>query len=104
MSEPTQAFDQWAVVDVMGHQRYAGRVTEQVIAGAGFIRVDVPETKGGPGFTKLFGPGAIHSITICTEASARTVADLIFVPPIVEFDIHGDRWCLTQAADEDDPF
>lgn len=101
MTEPTQPFDQWSVVDVMGHQRYAGRVTEQVIAGAGFIRVDVPETKSGPGYTKYFGPGAIHSITMCTEASARKVAELIFVPPIMEFNILGDRWLLTQAEHDE---
>ncbi len=36
-------FDTWAVVEVMGHNTYAGRVTEQAIGGASFIRVDVPE-------------------------------------------------------------
>jgi len=101
MSEPTQAFDQWAVVDVMGHQRYAGRVTEEVIAGAGFLRIDVPETKRGPGCTKYFGPGAIHSITICTEGSARKVAELIFVTPVTEFNILGERWALTQTDDDE---
>lgn len=45
MSDTPNGFDQWAIVDVMGHQRYAGRVTEETLAGAGFIRVDVPEVK-----------------------------------------------------------
>ena len=64
-------FDQWAIVDVMGHQRYIGRVTEQVIAGKGFVRVDVPESKGESGFTKLIGPDEIHSISPVSEQLAR---------------------------------
>jgi len=28
MSETAEKFDAWALVEVMGHQRYAGRVTE----------------------------------------------------------------------------
>ena len=76
-------FNQWAIVDVMGHQRYAGRVTEQVLAGTGFIRVDVPEAQKPqydgtvqtlPAMTKLFSPSAIHSISPCTEEVARTAA------------------------------
>jgi hypothetical protein len=55
-------FDLWAVVELFGHQRIAGRVTEQVIAGQGFIRVDVPATGDQIGFTRMFGPGAIYSI------------------------------------------
>jgi hypothetical protein len=32
MSETNQ-FDQWAVIELFGHNRIAGRVTEQVIGG-----------------------------------------------------------------------
>lgn len=57
-------FDVWAVVELFGHQRIAGRVTEQVIAGQGFIRVDVPAIGNQSGFTRLFGSGAIYSIIL----------------------------------------
>ena len=72
--QQTDAFDEWAIVDVMGHQRYAGRVTEQTIAGQGFIRVDMPGDDEHSAMTKLFAPGAIHSISPCTEAVARAAA------------------------------
>ena len=41
MAEPT--FECFALVEIFGHTRIAGKVTEQVIAGTGFVRVDVPE-------------------------------------------------------------
>ena len=70
MTETAETFDQWAIIEIMGHDRYAGRVTSQAIGGTSFVRVDVPELDGQPGFTKLFGQGAIFSITIVTEEAA----------------------------------
>ena len=69
-----KAFDEWALVEVMGHQQYAGRVTEQVIGGASFLRVDVPECEGRPAFTKILGAGSIFCITPCSEEVARAMA------------------------------
>jgi hypothetical protein len=54
-------------VELFGHQRIAGRVTEQVIAGQGFIRVDVPAVGDQIGFTRMFGPGRIYSIIPTTQ-------------------------------------
>jgi hypothetical protein len=39
-----QKFELNAVVELFGHQRIAGKVTEQSIGVATFIRIDVPET------------------------------------------------------------
>jgi phage gp37-like protein len=58
-----EKFESWAVVEVMGHQRYAGRVTEQAIGGCNFVRIDVPEVDKLPAFTKLLGQSSIFSIT-----------------------------------------
>jgi len=76
-----EKFDCYAIVDVMGHQRYIGRVTEQVIAGTGFVRIDVPPVacegrQLKPGWTKLVGTGSIYAISPITEELAmRMVAD-----------------------------
>ncbi|MEM9019969.1 MAG: acetyltransferase [Planctomycetota bacterium] len=105
----TESFSTWAIVDVMGHQRYAGRVTEQTVAGSGFLRVDVPEVdavdwQGKPigkklqGFSKLFAPGSIHSMTPCSEPVARAAAATLAVVPIREFDL-----LPAQATDHDAP-
>ena len=75
-----KTFDEWAIVEVMGHKQFAGHVTEQALGGASFVRVDVPEVKVGetrhhgeetlPAFTKLLGAGSIYAISPCTIRSA----------------------------------
>lgn len=45
MSETQTKFDHWCIVESFGHERIAGRVTEQTIGGCSFIRVDVPRRK-----------------------------------------------------------
>lgn len=67
--------DLWAVVEVMGHKRFAGRVTKQTLAGVSFVRIDVPAISGGAGYTKLLGARAIYAITPCTEEKAIEFAD-----------------------------
>ncbi len=67
-------FEEWAIVDVMGHQRYVGQVTEQVIAGCDFVHVDIPKTKKTQPWTKLIGTGSIYAITPVSEDIARSMA------------------------------
>jgi hypothetical protein len=57
------------IVELFGHQRIAGRVSEQQLGGTNFIRVDVPEVDEQPGFTKLYGASAIYAITPTDEAT-----------------------------------
>lgn len=73
MSEERK-FEGWCVVEVMGHQVYAGYVSEQEIARAAFIRVDVPDVEDRPAFTKLLGAGSIFAITPTTEEVVMAVA------------------------------
>jgi hypothetical protein len=64
-------FDEWCIVELSGHQGIAGKVSEQVISGQGFIRVDVPAVENQRAFTRLFGPGAIFSIFPVEEDIAK---------------------------------
>jgi hypothetical protein len=76
MDATKQTFDCWAVLELFGHVRLAGRVTEASIGGCSFLRVDVPEREGeGVKFTRYFGNGAIYSMTPVTEEVARRVGD-----------------------------
>jgi hypothetical protein len=81
----SEKFDQWAIVEIMGHQRLAGRVTEQAIGGSSFVRVDVPEVGGCPPFTKLLGSSSIYAITITDEETARAAANSLRQKPLDEW-------------------
>lgn len=83
-----QGFEAWAIVEVMGHQTYAGRVTEEVIAGQAFVRVDVPATQDDQGkehtaaYTKFVGPSSIYALTPVSEELARAAARRMAKTPI----------------------
>lgn len=84
----TGKIDVWAVVDVMGHQRFVGRVTEQVVAGHGMVRVDVPAVGDRPAFTKLIGPGSIYAISPLGEETARAMIENTDQAPLSRYDVH----------------
>jgi hypothetical protein len=82
--------DTYAVVEVLGHNTFAGKVSQHVLGGTAFIRVDVPtlperktKTSWGSeqvypevrGFTKLIGASSIYAITPCSEEVARLTAE-----------------------------
>jgi hypothetical protein len=78
-------FRSWCIVEIMGHQRFAGLVTEESLGGTNFVRIDVPETAGVPAFTKLFGSGSIYCITPCSEETAKRAVEAFRKVPFYEF-------------------
>ena len=78
----------WAIVEIMGHKRYAGHVSEQVVGGASFVRVDVPRISGDyVEFTKLFGSQSIYCITPVSKDAARAAATQLREQPMSEWDL-----------------
>ena len=98
-------FCEWAIVDVMGHQRYIGRVTEQVIAGCGFVRVDVPNEDGSMNFSKLIGTGSIYAITPIDEAMALAMVGQSNQAPLSRYELRQlvkpSKALMTRDPDED---
>jgi len=95
MPETTERFETWALVEIMGHKQLAGMVSEFTLAGAGMLRVDVPDVPGEPGvpgrssghsgmpgFTKLLSPSAIYAITPVEEGVARQLVASLRERPI----------------------
>ncbi len=85
----------WAIIELFGHQRIAGYMTEQVIGGQGFIRVDVPEIAADGSqqaiqpHTKFYGPGAVYAINPVDESLARLAARQIRHAPVSEYGLRG---------------
>jgi hypothetical protein len=86
-------FDSWAMVELFGHQKIVGKVTESTIAGGAFLRVDVPAWKGDKAFTRFYGPGAIYSINPVTEEIAIGLLERYRHEPV-------NRYELPQVADK----
>lgn len=79
--EPNQAAAEpdgweWAIVEIFGHRRHAGRTREEERFGAKLLRVDVPN-KGAPAehgwTTHYYGGSSIFSFTPTDEASALRI-------------------------------
>lgn len=102
MNEQQQAASQangfWAIVEIFGHQRIAGFLSEQTIGGQSFVRVDVPELPAGAdeysrrdgpiaAHSKLFGGGAIYAITPVDETIARISAQSIRHKPVTAYGV-----------------
>lgn len=105
-------FEGWAIVEIFGHQRYAGYVTTEAFGQAVLFRVDIPAleprervTKAGsyhpktgaylpPGttvaedgvaaYTKLFGTGAIYGITPCSQEAAVKAVESMQPRPLLK--------------------
>lgn len=91
MTDKSESFECWAVVEIMGHDRYAGKVTEQAVGGCSFVRVDVPELNGSAAFTKLFGQSAIFSITPVTREIALEKAKQFRAAPVQVYGMSPQR-------------
>lgn len=74
--------EQYVIVELFGHNQIAGLMSECAIGGCSFVRIDVPGTKTCPGYTKLYGNGAIYAITMTDEETARAAAEHIFPKPM----------------------
>jgi hypothetical protein len=87
MSEAKTSFEEWALIDLFGHSRIVGKVTEAQIGGGSFIRCDVPDANGETKFTRFFGPSAIYSISPITKQTAIGMAANIGAEPVQPYDI-----------------
>lgn len=87
-NEKPKTLDCWGVVELMGHQRIAGRITEKNVAGTQMLQVDVPEVGDIPGFSRLLGGTAIYAINPTDEETATGWAKSIATSasPILSFD------------------
>ena len=85
MSE--EKFDLWCMVELFGHNKIAGRCTEQNIAGVNMLRVDVPETDKQPAFTKFYNGTAIYAINPITEEVANDIANKLSNAPITVYEV-----------------
>ena len=114
-TENASAFEGWCIIEQMGHKRMAGYISEQVIGGHSFIRVDVPgldtppqpipgATPNGSGWaaTQFITGATIYAITPCTEAIARKVAANCQPSPVTLWDLKTPALPAARVDDDGD--
>jgi hypothetical protein len=83
MSE-REAFKGWCILELMGHRRLGGFVSDAELAGGAFVRIDIP---CDPPATQFYAPAAVYCITPTTEAIARELARKVRPEPVAEWEL-----------------
>jgi hypothetical protein len=87
MGETEAGYEGWAIMELMGHRKLAGRVSEATIGGASFIRLDIPKEGGLDFATQFYAPAAVYCITPATEALARQYASNFQPRPVTRYEL-----------------
>jgi hypothetical protein len=74
----------WVILELMGHRRLAGYVTEQDVAGVAMLRIDVPCE---PPTTQYYSGSAVYCITPTSEDTARAVAAMGRPAPVQRWEL-----------------
>lgn len=120
----------FAILEVMGHSKFAGFVQQVAMGGSAMIRIDVPEipeseeeytdweygadargipvkkkrkVPGQVAFTKFFGISSIFSITPCSEEVALAAVKQFRSAPVTVLQMPSSRPLLTHEASEVSP-
>lgn len=72
MSHAAQPYEGWAILELMGHRRRAGRVAEVEMFGGKLLRIDIPAGDGE--VTEFYGASSIYSLRPASEEVARRTA------------------------------
>lgn len=91
-------FAGWVILELLGHRRLAGWMQEVQIAGAGFLRIDVPTGTEDGAMSQMYPPSSVYAITPTTEEIARAVAKGCQPEPVHPWYV---RRALAAADDEE---
>jgi hypothetical protein len=83
-----KSFEGWCLLELMGHRRLGGFISEVTVAGAGMLKIDIPGD--GPGevyATQYYPPSSVYCLTPCSEEAARIVAAKNRPAPVASWEI-----------------
>lgn len=100
-TEAKPKFDEWCLVELMGHNRIVGKCTEAIVAGCPLLRVDVPAVDHNPAFTRFYGTPAIYAISPISEEIARQLIANNRNEPVSRFELPMLAEKVTEDEDPD---
>ena len=74
----------WAIVELMGHRRRAGLVSEVERFGTKLLRIDIPIGATETSVTEFYSGSAIYAFRPCSEDVARAAVEAIGDPRPVQ--------------------
>ncbi|MEO3860928.1 hypothetical protein [Acrocarpospora sp. B8E8] len=92
-----------AVVELLGHRRVGAYVSEATIAGASFLRLDVPATPGHDAMTQYVSPGSVYCLTPTTQEIAHKAAAIGRPAPVSRWELETKPYTAADC-DEDRPY
>ena len=100
MSDP---FEGWAIVELMGHRRLAGHVSEAEQFGTAMLRLDVYGLEGDKAaVTQFYGGSAVYCITPTTEDIARKLGARSAPAPVSRYELEPAKPRDDWTGDDDD--
>lgn len=96
----TATEETWAILELMGHVRLAGKISEVERFGSKMGRIDIPDGEGW--ITQFFGGGSVYRITFVTEAVARHTAKSTAPAPVSPWDFPKQLTVYNERDEEDD--
>lgn len=102
--DQTPTFEGWAFLELMGHRRLAGYLTEVTLAGSAFVRIDVPDPDGGDQAraTQFYAPGAVYCITPTTEELALQFSRKAQPAPVSRWELERPKTIDVDGTDYGD--
>lgn len=68
-----ETFEFWTVVELFGHQKIAGRLTEKPKGSVIFFQIDVPDDKDGFAYSRIINASSIYAINPTDEETVRRI-------------------------------
>ena len=106
-----EEFEFWAVVELFGHQKLAGRLSEKPKGSVIFFQVDVPDGQGQIRYSRIINASSIYAINptdkdtvlrICTQEPFDTNRPAIpYIPREREPRVHAQG--MLWESDPSDP-
>ena len=80
-------FEAWAIIELFGKTKLAGKVVEKRLFGADFCEITVPAVGSIPEWRKSYNASAIYAITEVSESEAKRLATSLKSMPVDRWDV-----------------
>jgi len=97
-----ETIETWAYIEIMGHTKVAGRVSERKVGVNVMLQVDVPNPGEGFSHSVVYSPNSIFSIQPTTEKWCREFVKARIEYPVLPYIPEGRQLEENYIEDDDD--